>query len=520
MPDLTIPVPGFNLWTEPWITLVGVGGGTEQLGLEQCLLRSHEFAFIYETSPTVVASIHRLLVAILQAAIKPQRNADLENLWQVRHFPEQAIRDFGKRYAERFDLFSVEAPFLQSADLPLQPGKGDKTVAYLAPEIPAATAITHYRHGAEDAQAFCPACAGRGLVCIPAFATSGGSGIKPSINGVPPIYILPGGRSLFESLASSLLRPAYFPKMASMDKDQPWWDRQPIVQRGKEVREVGYLYSLTFPARRVRLHPEKLNMACTRCGSVSEWLVRTMVFEMGECRPKEAEMWLDPFAAYRWPEVKGKDKPNPIRPVPGKALWREFAGLFLQETKRDGGGHRNIRPAVLGQIAELSIDTTISAYPFRCIGIRTDMKAKVFEWIDAGFEVPPLLLRDETVGGNVQEAIGFAQDCAGAINSVFREAFGGESKKSERNKVLRAQMNETYWSALAFPFRQFVSSLADVNQTENKLRLWIDTVIKQATASFIEAADRVGDDAEALRKRMWGERICNYRLSKLKEKSS
>jgi len=31
----------------------------------------------------------------------------------------------------------------------------------------------------------------------------------------------------------------------------------------------------------------------------------------------------------------------------------------------------------------------------RCIGLRTDMKAKVFEWIDTGFEVPGSILGSE-----------------------------------------------------------------------------------------------------------------------------
>ncbi len=520
MPKSTEAMPTFNLWTEPWIMLERPDGGVDRLGIEQTLLRAHEYKAIYEPSPLVVVGIHRLLIAILQAAIDPQKDAALKKLWTARQFPAQGIQTFGKQYAERFDLFSEKVPFLQSADLPLQAGKGDKvkTVAYLAVEMPAGTGITHYRHGADSTQMLCPVCAAYGLVCIPAFATSGGAGIKPSINGVPPIYVLPGGRSLLESLAASLLTPEFQPLVASKKRDDAWWVRKPVVQKAHEVHEVGYLHSLTFPARRVRLHPEPANAACTRCGRVSQWGVRTMIFEMGESRPKEAAFWSDPFAAYKLPEGKGTDKsPTPIRPAPGKALWREFAALFLQG-KQDGHKYTQ-RPSVLEQIAALDIGQEWQTYPFRCIGLRTDMKAKIFEWVDAGFDVPPALLHDDTVGIQVSRAIQFAGYCAGIIAGVFRDAFGGSAKKA-RHEAIRTRMIHEYWSALSAPFRDFILALAPMSleQRETELRCWADVVVQKGLESFKRATELIGDDATSLRQRVQGEQRCAKNLYGYKKK--
>jgi len=511
--------PTFDLWTEPWITLERPDSSVERLGLEQTLLRAHEFRNIYEPSPLVVVGIHRLLVAMLQSALNPHKNAELKKLWAAGQFPAKAIRGFGKQYAERFDLFSEDAPFLQSADLPLQPAKGDKTktVAYLATELPSGTAVTHYHHGSEDTQVFCPTCAASGLVIIPAFATSGGAGIKPSINGVPPIYVLPGGKSLFESLAASLVTPEYQPRVASKKSDNAWWVRRPIVKKSHEVREVGYLHSLTFPARRVRLHPEQLGMACSRCGQVSEWGVRTMIFEMGESRSKEAAFWLDPFAAYRIQEAK---PPTPIRPVEGRAMWREYAGLFLQMPKDADSKKRTLRPSVLDQIANLELDSDTPTYPFRCVGLRTDMKAKIFEWIDAGFDVPPALLRDAGAGLRVNAAIQFATECGRIIAGVFRTHFGGKAQKAERHKRLKDQMGDGYWAALAVPFRDFILALAaqPAERQETESYHWADTVTRQALEAFKRAADAVGDDAASLRQRVEGERSCAIKLNGYKKK--
>lgn len=519
MPRSSESIPTFNLWTEPWITLERPDGGIERQGIEQTLLRAHEFAFIYEPSPLVVVGIHRLLTAILQDAIAPRRPPDLKKLWQAGQFPAEVVREFGGQYAGRFDLFSPDVPFLQSADLPLQPGKRDKTksVVYLTPEMPAGTGVTHYRHGAQDAHFFCPACVAGGLVAMPAFATSGGAGIKPSINGVPPIYVLPGGRSLFESLCSSLLLPRYQPRVASLEDDAAWWVRQPIVERRHEVHKVGYLHSLTFPARRVRLHPEQAHAPCTRCGQAAEWGVRTMVFQMGESRPKDAPFWFDPFAAYRLPSGKSKKAlPTPIRPVAGRATWREFAGLFLH--RPESAKNRTLRPRVIDQMVDLDIGADLETWPFRCIGMRTDMKAKIFEWVDADMGVPPALLDDPKGGMMVDQAIQFATACERIITGVFRRVFSDRSQKRERHQRLKLRMRGDYWAALADPFRQFVLAVANPDRRGAEERCWLDTVVRRAQAAFENAAAAVGDDAASLRQRVQGQSRCDKLLfSKRKE---
>ncbi len=514
------PTPVFDLWTEPWITLERSDGTRERLGIEQTLLRAHEYRSLYEPSPLIVVGIHRLLAAILQAAIDPRKPSDLRRLWQQGQFPAQAVTGFATAYGHRFDLFSPTAPFLQSADLALYPSKGDKTktVAYLTPEIPAITEIAHYRHGRGDEQAYCPACAAGGLVTTCAFATSGGAGIKPSINGVPPIYILPGGDSLFQSLVASLILPPYQPEVAWREGDAPWWARPPLVQRSQEVVRVGYLHSLTFTARRVRLHPEPLKEACTRCGLLSEWGVRTMVFEMGESRPKDAPFWFDPFAAYRLP-TKGRAAPAPIRPDKGKATWREFASLFLHDPS-PAGNQPTRRPRVLDQMADLGLGAEAAIYPFRCIGLRTDTRAKVFEWIDAGFDVPPALLADDYAGLVVGRAIQFATDCARIISGAFDGAFGGTSKKQKRCQGLKVAMESGYWTNLAGPFRDFVLALAGRSVAERDAEFfhWLDVVVREARQAFERAATAVGDNGATLRRRVEGEQRCRIRLaSKRKE---
>ena len=507
---MTDEQPHFNLWYEPWLAVERPSGALESLNLEQTLTQAPAIHAVYDPSPLVVTSVHRLLVAVLQAIIAPQEMDDLAAVWRAGKFPAERIAAFGHRYAHRFDVFSEQAPFLQSADLKISPEKGDKVkpVGYLLPEQPSGSAVTHYKHLYDDAQIFCAACAAKGLLAIPPFATSGGAGIKPSINGVPPVYILPGGETLFQSLTASLTIPKYQPEVASSD-DLPWWERETpvVVGHKQEVSRVGYLHSLTFPARRVRLHPVVMNAACSRCGKRTSWGVRTMIYEMGESRPKDASFWKDPFAAYRInPEGK---KPTPIRPIEGRALWRDFAAFFLpapDESLSDQEKKTSVtyqRPAILGQLDDLSEMHGVSLLPFgaaiplRAIGMRTDMKMKIFEWEETGFSVPPRLLRDSRAGGTIRAGLNFVSDLNKRAQSIFAKRFKGNTK-SQRYRSLQRDMQRVYWQRLGLAFRQHIAAFNDNADLEVWLKGWTQAALNIALDVFTTTVEALPSDGNTL----------------------
>ncbi|MCL4530625.1 MAG: type I-E CRISPR-associated protein Cse1/CasA [Chloroflexi bacterium] len=510
------PKPTFNLWSEAWLTLERSSGPPVQASIEQALLDAHRYTAIYSLSPLAVAGIHRLLVAILQASLNPKTKPDLRSLWRSGQFPAGQIKEFGEKYSARFDLFSEDKPFMQSGDLPLAPVKGDnsKTVAYLAAETSPATAIDHYRHGFLEGEYFCPACLAGALLTIPPFISIGGRGYRPSINGIPPLYVLPVGHNLFESLSLSLLLPSenYWPRAAA-ERDLVWWKHPTVVERGKEVIEVGYLHSLTFPARQVRLHPVKLGSACTRCGQFSTWGARTMLFEMGESRPKDSAFWSDPFVAYRLPDEGRTGSPWAVRPDKGKALWREYAGLFLSPSEQ--GKKRVHRPAILSRIAE-EYENSLAELNFRCIGARMD-QAKVLEWTDSSFEVPVSLMSDADIAYLVRDATQFADGCAEVIAGVFRSS-ANTSRLGDRHKVLKEQMLHRYWKDLAISFRDFILSLTEKENRSQVRDQWSVTVTQQAQTAFEKAITLVGEDAVSLRQQEEGKQNCRLRLAKKQKK--
>ena len=481
---MTQSTPSFNLWTEPWITVEQQDGRLDVLNIQQVLLDAPNIHALYDVSPLVVAAIHRFLVAILQDSLRPERPPDLSQIWRNGTFSADALQAFAEKYAHRFDLFSASEPFMQSADLSLHPEKKGsvKPVSYLFSEQPAGTAVTHYTHAYDSNQNFCSRCTAKGVLVVPAFASSGGAGIKPSINGVPPIYVLPGGDILFDSLVASLTTPNFHPRREAAD--QPWWKHAPTVAKKGIVRRVGYLHSLTFPARRIRLHPIPGITSCTRCGNQTVWHVTTMVYEMGESRPKDAAWWRDPFAAYRMPKNE-KEEPVPIRPVDGKAVWREFSGLFLP-TQID------YRPAILNQLELVSQDLpqTDGIIPLRVISLRTDMKAKIFEWQESGFQITPRLLTDTDSAKNIERGLEFADRCHGMMRKTFQEYFGGDGK-DKRFDAAMTHMSRRYWQALGQEFHRHIQAYTAHADVDVLFQQWLDDVLRTTMMVFSEAADTI-----------------------------
>lgn len=497
----------YDLWSEPWIPVLRQDGTRRQVGIRDCLTTAHELHGFADPSPLVAASLQRLLAAVAQDIFAPATVDALAILLKTGRFDASAVDAFGEQYAGRFDLFGADTPFLQSGDIDLVSAKGErsKTVGYLFPELPTATNINHFLHHVDADYQFSPATAALGLITVPGFSSSGGAGIRPSINGVPPTYVLPAGRTLFESIGLSIVTRGYQPNIARDVTDAPFWRRDPVVGKSSEALRVGYLESLTFPARRVRLFPEQRGGYDTRTGAWSDILVRRMVFDMGHARPKDAEFWFDPFAAYR---LRSNDVPVPLRPVEGKTLWREYGALFHTVTydPSDAANSGKVTsPTVVQQAARLRdyAGYEVDLWRFRCVGLRTDMKAKIFEWTDETLDVPPELLAQPGAQSAIELGISRAEDWRRQVASIH-------SKHFPEHAAERQRMLANYWIELTAPFGNYIWAVAGAS--DSAPNDWHAALFHTGQRVLERAADEAGSRGEALRQRALA--LSNYRMAR------
>jgi CRISPR system Cascade subunit CasA len=511
-----------NLWRDPWISVIQPNGQMHKLSIGACLAEAHTLAALQDAAPLVVAGTHRLLVAILQAIYVPDSLDDIADVLRAGQFAQGKLDDFATQHAERFELFHPTAPFLQTGDVPLgNNGEKPKSVAYLFPELPSGTNRTLFHHTTDAHHRLCPVCCARGVVTIPSFAMSGGSGYSPSINGDPPIYLFPGSTSLFIALALSLTTPEYQPASAVPSRSQAAiWNTEPIVQLKREVAAVGYIESLVFPSRRMRLFPELEQGYCTLCGNFSEVGIRHMLYEMGHRRSKDAPVWDDPFVAFRIPTGKRANESAGLMPVrlqPGKALWREYTTLLLDE--RD----EMFRPRIVRQMAQLYTTDALSdtqLVRFRCIGIYNPSgKAIVHEWLDEALEAPPDLLNDALGSELIAQALDQARQIEQTVRFTFDQHFRplrAQGKKIDnkmvRFRTLRDRMLAIFWQQLAGDFRQFTRDAADPFARDDAIIFWINRVIAVGEQTFNQTADQVGNRADALRARVLAQDACWGRL--------
>ena len=170
-----------------------VDGAQRELRLAEIFAQAREVREIFDESPLVTVSLHRLLLAILHRNFGPARAKEWLELWRRGWNPEVLDADFS-RWRERFNRFDSERPFFQVPEL----GEGGRQpVSALFQQFATGNNTTLFDHSYEDQ----PAClsfaaAARGVVARQAFSVGFGKS-KPFYFSDSPLirgYTTPFGR--------------------------------------------------------------------------------------------------------------------------------------------------------------------------------------------------------------------------------------------------------------------------------------------------------------------------------------
>lgn len=285
----------YNLLDEPWIPVLRTNGRVNRVGIRAALTEAKNIRQIVASSPMDRFAILRFLLAMKYwcegAPSLPRADSSTASL-----SPGGLSKLDGKR--EDFDLFGKDRRFYQFGG-----GCNSRLLSanYLLHEIPTGTNFSHFRHSRDDEDGLCPACCAMGLVRLPVFTTmggrgqgKGGQGKGPGINMAPPIYAIPLGESLFQTLGFSWVPVS--------DLGNPAWEvpDAPLPPAGA----IPLLIGLTWLPRRVWLEePGNIEKCCISCGRKERLVLRTVFEGRGKTRPGT---WHDPHSL---PKV-GKGSPS------------------------------------------------------------------------------------------------------------------------------------------------------------------------------------------------------------------
>ncbi len=186
----------YNLLKENWIPVLWKDGNTNRVGVIEALTQAGRIRQIAASNPMDRLAILRFLLALLYwCKGNPPGDEDSGS-----SFPS----DWFKKLDANRDCFNLLGDGKRFYQCNCMSGKEAKLPAnYLMQEVPTGTNSWHFRHSTDKSDGLCPACAAMGLLRLPLFATSGGRGKPPGVNQKPPIYVVPLGGSLAETLRLS-----------------------------------------------------------------------------------------------------------------------------------------------------------------------------------------------------------------------------------------------------------------------------------------------------------------------------
>lgn len=505
--------PSFNLVEEPWIPCLRPDGSSVELGLRDVLARAHELQGLHGESPLIVASLYRLLLAVLHRVVDgPRDSREWAALWRQGAWDAERVEAYLERWRDRFDLFHPERPFYQRAsDRPRE-----KTVMDLLPEIASGNNATLFDHHSDDSDlAFTPAQVARALLFVQSCSLAGGSGLAPRESFDAPwargaVFLLEGD-TLFETLALNLLpcRDMSERGIPTTGRDRPVWEADHPLQPRREL-PLGYLDFLTWPTRSISLHPDLEN---------GQPMIRRVSMGPGLRLPEGIR---DPFNHFLVDKQRGY---RPYRFSEERALWRDSASFLRFEASQEV-----YPPETLRFLAELVDDDVLDPgreYRYMALGMANNQaRVDLYRWDHLPLPGAFLLRQDlvDALRTTLQAAEATRSKLGAALGRSANLLLSPTADDPNGRKPDRGQLNDllahwafdrAYWGALEIPFLDLLSRLPE--EAESALQYWDGVLQRVAREVFEQIESSLETDPRSLRAAVRGRDQLEGSLRKLFE---
>jgi CRISPR system Cascade subunit CasA len=477
MSDMTRPT--FSLLDEAWIPVVYSDGYMTRVSLMQIWHNLHQIREIWHDSPLIVATVHRLLMAIWYRADKTSwTNLQLKKkLIETEVVPVDVITSYLESFRARFDLFDAEYPFYQTADLicneKMKPGPNT---------ILRHSAITHFDKSDDDNPIPIPA-AEAVLWMLEHQGYAFGGRITNSADSVIAAHLVNGlilflrGNTLFETLVFSM--PAYdnnkllgLPESLSRD-DAPAWEK-PAPTQSKRLPQ-GWLDVLTWQSRRILLLPEWID---------DQWQVRHVIVSGGY--DLDNREFQDPMQFMR----VTKDGPRLLKMNVDRATWRDLIPCLIAQTpeKVGGDGIGGVKkPLILEELENISEELSMCPR-IQVIGIAND-KSKMELWRQEVVNVPAKLFGHIHAQSIIDDALNLCrlgeQCLSGALFNMAEASLKRGGTRNVRREDISALANSLggrvkYWGNLEalymYHVLQRLEKLVELGNADNTPKAMSDVL--------------------------------------------
>lgn len=482
----------FNLLSEPWIPCSLPSGERLQLSLPETISKAHEFKTIATASPLEAASILRLLLAVLHRVYDTTSMRKWSQVWVPGKFQTPPVDNYLHQWEQRFNLFSTTTPFYQNLEEEVEP----KNVILL---FPGASASPFYNHAVERSDHWLtPAEAARMVLVSQTFGLPGivhpqkklFMGGAPWVGGM--VFFLEG-ENLFETLTLNMLRYDEMSPSELLNKnedDRPAWEMDNPLLPTREL-PLGYLDYLTWPNRRILLHPENHG---------DEIRIYQATFSPGLKIRQEIR---DPMRHYH---LDDKNNQKVLYLNPRRTLWRDSAALFSIRSAK------HFPPMAFEWAASLAEEGLLSQNRFQIfsVGMSSD-KAKANLFRSERLPVPSVYLQDETLVEKLNEALEAAEATRSSLwsacNQLATLMLSNEAdlkdgrkpdQKDVRNLIEHWSADRKFWSFLELPFISLIDTLPG-QDTDEAMEVWRKQLVQGAWEALDFAIRLTGDSPSALK---------------------
>jgi CRISPR system Cascade subunit CasA len=545
----TPPPPCFDLTKEPWLPCVTAEGTVLELSLRDALIRAHEMRDLAVDAPNQYPPLIRLLLAVLHRALGaaddksgvswPRRKSEWRWLYDVGAFPAEAVHIYLDTWRDRFDLFHLERPFFQAADV-LPPdstkpgGKPEKSSKKSKKDEdagkPSSLLVPHAASGnnapifssARDADpaALTPAEAARWLVHVHAWDTAG---IKTGAHNDPQAakgktmgnrigllgqqgVLIPTGRTLWQTLMFNL---TVLNDDIAPPTDVPFWERAAALDsRWRSRLPDGVLDLYCWPSRRVLLLPTP----DPDVGGNPPAVRKVLVCAGDRLLDESTLRGLEPHTA--WHAVRPNGRPEakdtepalyqPIRHQPGRQLWRGLGAILGRRGESGDGGQGFERPRVLTHLQAMGRPIRTDIIQIRAFGTTYGIQnAVVDETYADTLPLPVAVLLPRGESGLDRVAVSSVEHSDSAARALGRYAAdvafcagADDDAQKQRSDEARRRL----YALLDQPFRTWVAGLTDEERMAEYRTAWHERV--REAARRVAESIRVKAPPTALRTRM------------------
>ncbi|MFZ5580156.1 MAG: type I-E CRISPR-associated protein Cse1/CasA [Pseudomonadota bacterium] len=386
----------FNLIDKPWIPVRFPDGTRAELGIRDTLLRAKDIAVIEDSSPLVVASLHRLLLAVLYRALEGPTDIDQAKALFKAGLPADKIEAYLEQWRPRFWLFDDTYRILQIPGYDA-PKKWQAWTKLAAERNSNDTRVLFDHTNVTAAGSISEATAARWLIAIQTFALGGGNsdfGYTSTAPSAGAAMVIPVGHNLADTLLFCLTPQ----NREVLRSDLPAWECEPDTPTrllsgiARSISGNAQLY--TWLSRSIHLK-QSANTELTH-----------VAFAAGIKFDGE---FFDPMLAYRIDEKHGR---LPIH-FKEHGLWRDFDSLLPDDA--------HLAPAVIEHAADLTRLIRERAPKSVMVLGQSSNKAKIEYWRMERYQLPPSLVSNANTRSEIRQLLIDAELSESALDASLRD---------------------------------------------------------------------------------------------------